>query len=48
MIKGSLDPNDLIFEINVEKSRIRYTTTLKLNDEFQDRLQVDWRWCHSN
>ena len=28
-----------IFEINVGKSRIRYTTTLKLNDEFLDRLK---------
>ena len=27
--KGSSDPNDFIFEINVGKKRIRYTATLK-------------------
>ena len=30
-----------IFEINLGKSRIRHTTTLKLNDEFLDRLNTD-------
>ena len=39
--KGSSDPNDFIFEINVGKKRIRYTATLKLNDEFLDRLKID-------
>ena len=39
--KGSSDPSHFIFEINVGKSRIRHTTTLKLNDEF--RLKIDWR-----
>ena len=39
--KGSSDPNHFIFEINVGKKRIRHGTTLKLNDEFLDRLQID-------
>ena len=30
-----------IYENNVGKRRIRYITTLKLNDEFLDRLKVD-------
>ena len=34
-VKGISDPNHFIFEINVGKSRIRHTTTLKLNDKFQ-------------
>ena len=38
-VKGSSDPTHFIFEINVGKSLIRYRTTLKLNDEFLDRLQ---------
>ena len=29
------------FEINLGKSRIRHTTTLKLNDEFEDRLKTN-------
>ena len=33
-IKGSSDPSHFIFEINVGMSRIRHTTTLKLNDDF--------------
>ena len=33
--KGGSDPSHFIFEINVGKGRIRHTTTLKLNDEFQ-------------
>ena len=37
-LKCSSDPSHFIFEINVGKSRIRHTTTLKLNDEFLDRL----------
>jgi len=45
-IKGSSDPSHFIFEFNVGKSRIRHTTTLKLNDEFPDRLQCVWRLCH--
>ena len=36
--KGSSDPSNFIFEINVGKSRIRHRTTLKLNDEFLDGL----------
>ena len=40
--KGSSDPSPYIFEINVGKSRIRHTTTL--NDEFLNRLKIDWRW----
>ena len=44
-LKGSSDPSQFISEINDGKSRIRHTTTLKLNDEFLDRLQSD---CHSN
>ena len=42
-IKGSLDPSHFIFEINVGKKRIRYTTTVKFNDEILDRLKIDWR-----
>ena len=30
-----------IFEINVGKSRIRHITTMILNDEFLDRLQIN-------
>ena len=40
-IKGSSDPNHLIFEINVGKSRIRYTTTLKWNVELLDKPKID-------
>ena len=40
-IKGSPDQNPFIFETKVEKRRIRYTTALKLNDEFLDRLKID-------
>ena len=40
-MRCSSDPNHFIFEINVGKRRIRHTTTLKLNDEFQDRLKID-------
>ena len=29
------------------KSRMRHRTSLKLNDEFPDRLKIDWRWRHS-
>ena len=43
-LKGSSDPSHFIFKINVGKRRIRHRTTLKLNDEFLDRLQFDWRW----
>ena len=39
-LKGSSDPSHIIFEINVGKRRIRHTTTLKLNDEFLDRLKI--------
>ena len=39
--KGSTDPSHFMFEINVGKSLIRHRTTLKLNDEFLDRLQDD-------
>ena len=39
--KGSPDPSHLIFEINVGEDRIRQRTTLKLNDEFLDRLKID-------
>jgi len=45
--KGSPDPSLFIFEINVGKRRIRQRTTLKLNDQFLDRLKIDWRWRHS-
>ena len=38
VIKGSSDPSHFIFEINVGKSRIRHTTTLKLNNECRIRL----------
>ena len=46
IFKVSLESSHFIFEINVEKRRIRHTTTL--NDEFLDRLRIDWRWRHSN
>ena len=36
LIKGSQEPSHLFFEINVGKSRIRNTTTLKLKEEFLD------------
>jgi len=41
--KGSSDPSYFIFEINDGKSRIRHTTTLKLNDELLNRLKIDGR-----
>ena len=47
-VKGSSDPRYQcrkflisIFDINVGKSRIRHTTTQKLNNEFVDRLKID-------
>ena len=40
-VKGSSDPSHFIFEINIGKSRIRHTTTLKLNDKVLGRLQID-------
>ena len=39
--KGSSYQSYFIFEINVGKSRIRHTTTLKLNEKVLDRLQID-------
>ena len=42
--KASPDPSHFIFEINVGKRPIRHTTTLKLNDEFLDPLNIDWRF----
>ena len=47
-IKGSSDASPSSFDINVGQSRIRYITMLKLNDEFPDRLKIDWRWSHLN
>ena len=41
--KGSSHPKHLIFEINVGKSRIRHTATLKYKDEFLDRLKINRR-----
>ena len=38
LFKGSQYPSHFILEINVGKSRIRHRTTIKLNDEFLDRL----------
>ena len=37
----TVDPSHFSFEINVGKRRIRHRTTLKLNGEFLDRLQID-------
>ena len=37
-------PKPFFFEINVGKSRIRHTMTLKLNVEFLDRLKIDCRF----
>ena len=42
IFKGSSDPNHFIFKINVGNSRIRHRTTLNLNDEFLDRVKIDW------
>ena len=39
--KGSPDRSHFIFEISVGKSRIRPTTTLKLNDELPDQLNIE-------
>ena len=44
VFKGSPDLSHFIFEINVKKGRIRHTTTLNLNDEFQDRLKIDCKF----
>ena len=46
--KDSPDLSRFILEINVGKRRIRHRTTPKLNDEFLDRLNIDWRWRYSN
>ena len=45
-IKGRSDPSHF-FEIIVGNSRIWHTTTQKLNDEFLDRLKIDWRFKFS-
>ena len=42
-LKGSLEESHFIFEINVGKGRIRHRTILKSNDEFLDRLKIDWK-----
>ena len=39
-VKGCPAPSHFIFGINVGKSRIRHTTTLKLIDEFRNRLKI--------
>ena len=39
--KGSPEPSQFNSEIKVDKSRIRHSTTLKLNCEFLDRVQID-------
>ena len=39
--KDSSALSHFIFEINVGKSRIRHTTTLKLKNELIDRLKID-------
>ena len=41
--KGSPEPSKFNSEINVGKSRIRHSTTLKLNCEFLDRVQMERR-----
>ena len=43
VLEGSSDTIHFIFEINVGKKWIRHATNLKLNDEFLDRLKIDWR-----
>ena len=40
VVKGSPYPSHVIFEIDVGKTHIRHTTTLKLNEEFSDRLRI--------
>ena len=40
--KDSSDPSHFIYEFNVGKSRVRHTTTLKLNNEFLYRLKIDF------
>ena len=39
--KGSPDLSHFIFKINVGRERIRHTTTLELNNEFIDQLEID-------
>ena len=40
-VNGSPDPSHFIFEINVGKRRIRYGTTLNLNDLMFIRFSID-------
>ena len=40
LFKDSPYTSHFILEINVEKRQIRHRTTLKLNDEFPDRLKM--------
>ena len=40
MLKASLDPSHLNFEINVGKRRIRHTTTQNSNDAIFNRFLV--------
>ena len=42
--KGSSDPSQFIFEINVGKSRIRHWTTLNLNHAIFNRFWVDLKF----
>ena len=46
MVKGSSDPSHFTLKIKLGKSRIRHTTTLKWNDEIQDRSKINWKWRH--
>ena len=41
IFKAGSDPGNLSLEIDVGKSRIRHRTTMKLNDDFLDRLKID-------
>ena len=44
LFKGSSDLTHFIFEINVGKSRTRHSATLKLNNEFLNRLKIALRF----
>ena len=39
--KTGSNPGHFSFEIDVGKRRIRHRTTMKLNDDFLDRLKID-------
>ena len=40
-LEGSSDPSRFTFQISVGNRRIRHRTTMNLNNEFLERLQID-------